>query len=110
MPRKTTKEARVERVTWFALVMIFALLNYGQWLQTIPAYFFPAAVGVILIVSGSYQYSNGWRVAPIVWIIAALMIAYAGYGWYMRPLVDPILVALIGVVAVIGLGIVTNES
>ena len=107
---KTSKEARVERITWFALVMIFVPLNFGQWLHTIPAYFFPAAVGVILIVSGTYQYSQGWRVAPIVWIIAALMIAYAGYAWYIKPLIDPILIGLIGVVAVIGLGVITNES
>ncbi len=107
---KTSKEARIERVTWFALVMVFIPLNFGQWLHTIPAYFFPAAVGVILIVSGVYQYGQGWRVAPIVWIIAALMIAYGGYAWYTRPWVDPILIGLIGVVAVIGLGVLTGES
>jgi hypothetical protein len=110
MPRKTGKEARTERVTWFAMVMLFVPLNFGQWLQMIPAYFFPAAVGIILITSGVYQYNKGWRVAPIVWIIAALMIAYAGYAWYMRPLIDPILIALLGVICVILLGILTNES
>lgn len=110
MAGKSPKEARVERVTWFALVMLFVPLNFGQWLQMIPAYFFPAAVGIILIISGGYQYSQGWRVAPIVWIIAALMIAYAGYGWYMKPLVDPVLISLVGVIFVISLGILTNES
>lgn len=115
MSRKTGKEARAERITWFALVMVFAPLSLGNWLQTMPPYVVPFAVMLILLVSGFYQYRQGWRVSPIVWIIAALMGVMGGYGIYtenrgIEPLVDPILVALVGTVGIIGFGVLSNES
>lgn len=115
MSRKTGKEARVERITWFALVMVFAPLSLGDWLHTLPPYVVPFAVMLILLVSGLYQYRQGWRISPIVWIVAALMGAMGGYGIYAEnrgliPLVDPILVALIGTIIIIAMGVLSNES
>lgn len=118
MSRKTGKEARAERLTWFALVMVFLPLplNSGQWMALIPAFMFPAAVGIILFMSGIYQYRNHWRVSPFVWVIAAAMLLMAGYAYYTenygtgRSLVDPILVALIGTIIVIVMGVLSNES
>lgn len=111
MSRKTGKEARTERITWFALILIFIPLNFGDWMATIPAYLFPFAVAVVLLISGIYQYRQGWRVSPVVWMVAALMLAMGGYSWYVtRPLVDPVLVSLVATAGIILFGVLTNES
>ncbi|MCU0511152.1 MAG: hypothetical protein MUE40_01135 [Anaerolineae bacterium] len=112
MSRKTGKEARAERITWFALILIFIPLNFGDWLSTIPAYLFPFAVAVVLLFSGIYQWRKDWRVSPIVWIVAALMLVVGGVEIYYPAFMpfDPVLAALIAAVGIILFGVLSNES
>lgn len=109
MSSKTGKEARAERATWFSLVFVFILLSFDEDL-TIPDYIVPFTVAGILIFSGFYQLRRKWSVSPILWMVAALMIAAGIYGVYFDSLVDLRLVALIATVAIIVFGVVTNES
>ena len=115
MARKTGREARAERITWFALILIFIPLNFGNWMATIPAYLYPLAVAMILLISGFYQWRNDWRVSPIVWMVAALMLLLGLTALYIPATlatyrIDPMLFALAATIAVIAAGIVSNES
>jgi peptidoglycan/LPS O-acetylase OafA/YrhL len=115
MARKTGKEARAERVTWFALILIFIPLNFGNWMATIPAFMFPLAVATVLIFSGIYQWRHDWRVSPIVWMIAAIMLLVGLVAMYIPDTlatyrIDPMLLALIATIVVIVFGVLSNES
>jgi hypothetical protein len=115
MARKTGKEARAERVTWFALILIFIPLNFGNWMATIPVFLFPLAVAAVLLMSGIYQWRNNWRVSPIVWMVAAVMLLLGGLALYMPNTlsafrIDPLLLALIATIVVIVFGVLSNES
>ncbi|MBK8138180.1 MAG: hypothetical protein IPK52_20595, partial [Chloroflexi bacterium] len=48
----------------------------------------PLAGAVILFGSGLYQYSRGWRVAPVIWIGGSLMLVSVYYGSQMDPTRD----------------------
>ncbi|MGB1286988.1 MAG: hypothetical protein ACPG7F_10675 [Aggregatilineales bacterium] len=117
MARKTGREARAERLTWFAMVLVFFVFSFDENI-TFPDYIPPFAIALILLVSGVYQYSRKWRVSPFTWIIFVLMLFTGGFAVYaerytipvLLSFFDPILAALLATVIVIGLGIVTNES
>lgn len=112
MPRKTDREARVERMSWFAMVMVFILLSFDENL-TIPSFLIPFTIAGILLTSGIYQYlQRGWRVSPINWIVAALLIAFALFSITATIVfpVDLVLISLVGTVVVIGWGVISNES
>lgn len=110
MTRKTREEARVERITWFLLVMIFIGLSFDESIS-IPEYVVPALVAAILLISSMYQYSHNWKVSPVNWITAAILIVITAYDVYFGvPFVDLVLVSLLAVVGIILFGVVTNES
>lgn len=117
MPRKTGKEARAERLTWFAMVLVFLVFSFDESVN-FPAYIPPFAIALILLISGIYQYSKSWRISPIVWIIFVLMVLTGGFAVYSEmytvpaafSFIDPVLVALLGTIVIIVFGIITNES
>jgi len=69
---KSQGEARVERLTWALLVLIFAIPLLID--ISIPNGFVPLAGAIVLLGSGAYQYSRRWRVSPITWVGGSLML------------------------------------
>jgi len=66
--RKSYAEARVERMTWFLLVLVFAILNLLN-LETMGInWVLPLAGAIILLGSGMLQYMRGWMVSPVTWL------------------------------------------
>lgn len=115
MAKKSAREAKIERVTWFALVAIFVVYSLGDNVNYIPEYAMPIMVGAILIASGLYQYRRHYRVSPIVWLIAGAMLIAGGYALYTLNQGGTLLfsvsaLALIAVFAVIAFGVFTKES
>lgn len=108
--RKSAGELRIERITWFALVAVFVLLNIVPDDTAIPNATVPFAGGAILMVSGVYQYFRKWRVNFVTWIIATLMLVMGAYNIYSRPDLNLTFVAFILVGIVIAVGIITNET
>jgi hypothetical protein len=103
--KKSGAEARVERLTWGLLVLIFALLYiFDTYLSTdianaIPNWFVPMAGAVVLLGSGLFQYGRRWRVSPVTWIGGMLLLMFALFGIYVnsqRPfLVESLIVTLV---------------
>lgn len=111
MPRKTGNEARAERLSWFAMILVFILISFDEDL-TIPEFIIPFTIAAILFISGIYQYTRGWRISPLIWITGALLIAFALFDLIATidlP-IDLVLVSLIAVITVIVWGIISNES
>jgi len=108
--KKSVAEAKVERITWFLLVLIFALLNIFPNL-TFPNWVVPLAGAVILLGSGVYQYTNKWRVSPMTWIAGSLMLFFVlmafMFGFNDFPFLGP---SLLIFALVIGFGILTGET
>lgn len=115
--RKSRQEARVERYTWFSMVVVFILISLDERL-TEPSFWVPLVISAILFISGIIQYQNGWRISPFTWIVGAVLLVIGGLTWYFsRPEVavslqflDPILISLLATVIVIVYGIISNES
>ncbi|MCA9888442.1 MAG: hypothetical protein KC546_08710, partial [Anaerolineae bacterium] len=115
--RKSRQEARVERYTWFSMVVIFILLSLDERLSE-PSFWVPLVISAILFISGIIQYQNGWRISPFTWIVGAVLLVIGGLTWYFsRPEVavslqflDPILISLLATIVVIVYGIISNES
>ncbi|NWF68706.1 MAG: hypothetical protein HXY40_06450 [Chloroflexi bacterium] len=107
--KKSNAEAKIERVTWFLLVLVFALLSIFPDIQ-LPNWAVPLAGAIILLGSGIYQYTNKWRVSPITWIAGTLMLFFAlmnlAFGFNYNFLGPSLLVFA----AVIGFGIITGET
>ena len=111
MARKSGKEARIERVTWVALVIVvvayaqFDLYNYAE------PYWFAAAAGASLLLSGVYQYMQKWKVAPTTWIGGTLMLVAAGADLYFESAaVNSIGITLLITIVILLFAIVTNET
>lgn len=109
MARKTGREARAERMTWFGLVLVFMLLNFDRDF-TIPDFVIPFLLAAILMVSGIYQYTQNWRVSPLTWIFAAVFIFGGVFGIYYNSPIDLRLASLIIVFIIILFGVITNEG
>ena len=122
MARKSAAEAKAERTTWFFLVLVFIILSFDRE-DTIPDFAVPIVTAVILFVSAFIQLRRGWRVAPIVWIIATILALVGGLTYYFETQVtpneaidivltylNPVLISLAATVLVILLGVLTNES
>jgi uncharacterized membrane protein YkvI len=109
MSSKKGKEARAERITWFAMVVVFMMLSFDRNIS-IPDYVIPFIIAGILFVSGFYQYTKQWRVSPIMWIVGAVLTIAGIFGIYYNSPIDLRLVSLVAVLIVIGLGVLTNES
>lgn len=109
--RKTGREAKAERMTWFALVLVIMMLYFDRDF-VIPDFIVPFVLAGILLISGVYQYTQGWRVSPLTWIIMALLVVAGLYDvFYGLPAaIDLRLASLIVVVIVIALGVLTNEG
>jgi hypothetical protein len=107
---KSNAEAKVERITWFLLVMIFALLSIFKDLA-LPNWAVPLAGAIILLGSGVYQYTNKWRVSPMTWIAGTLMLFFAlmnlMFGFNQFDFLGP---SLLVFALVIGFGILTGET
>lgn len=107
--RKTDAEARVERITWFLMVLVFAVIYFLPE-GTIPSPFIPFAGGVILIGSGLYQYAKRWRVSPTTWIGGTILLMGAVANFTVMPNFDMYGVTLLTFAGVIGIGLLTNET
>jgi hypothetical protein len=110
--KKSSAEARVERVTWALLVLIFAVLYIlsDSALQTLPNWLVPLAGGVILLGSGMYQYARRWRVSPLTWVTGALLLILAVIGFYVAPDRPFIIESLLVTLVVIIFGTFTGET
>lgn len=111
MTRKTGKEAKAERITWFAMVSVFLFLSFDST-ASLAGYAVCLILGAILIISGFYQYSQKWRVSPMTWMGGALLLLIGTLGFsygYLIP-VDLTLVGLLLTIAIILGGVVTNEG
>lgn len=105
---KSRAEARVERLTWAFLVLIFAI---PQILDIpIPNGFVVLAGAVILLGSGFYQYSRRWKVSPITWIAGTLMLFLGILNFALDINRDFTGWALIIFAVVILFGLVTGET
>jgi carbon starvation protein CstA len=110
--KKSREEARVERVTWGLLVLIFALLYIASdsILQALPNWLVPMAGGVVLLGSGLYQYSRRWHVSPVTWITGVILIVLAILGFYVAPNRSFIIESLLVTLIVIVFGTFTGET
>lgn len=101
---KSAAEARVERLTWGLLVLIFAglYLFSDATVDALPNWLVPLAGAVILLGSGAYQYARKWRVSPITWITGMLLLFLAVIGNYILPdrsfIVESLFVTLIVII------------
>lgn len=107
--RKSAAEARIERLTWFALVMVFAVLSMLPD-NSVPNMVVPFSGAVILLGSGIYQYSRRWHVSPITWIGGSIMLVMGAYNYQINPDVNMTGFALLIFAGVILFGILTNET
>src|SRR5512145_564502 len=72
---KSEAEARAERLTWFFLVLIFAILQiFTQNGIIIQYWLIPLSGSIVLLGSGLYQYTRRWRVSPFTWLAGALLL------------------------------------
>lgn len=108
---KSGAEARAERLTWFFLVLIFAVLQLlNQSNIGIQNWLIPLSGAIVLIGSGLYQYSNHWRVSPITWLAGALLFFLAMLNLYFIPGRSFLGESLIVFAAVILIGLLTGET
>ncbi len=110
--KKSRAEARVERLTWGLLVLIFAVLFLvsDNLTAAVPNWLVPLAGAVVLLGSGMYQYARRWGVSPVTWITGIILLVLAVIGFYVAPnrpfIVESLLVTLI----VIIFGTFTGET
>ncbi|HEX2622471.1 MAG TPA: hypothetical protein VHL11_20065 [Phototrophicaceae bacterium] len=106
---RLAKEDRIERITWFLLVLVFAIFNLLPEGNTLPHWLVPLAGGVILLGSGVFQTSNRMKVSPITWIAGASLLFMGLFNIY-APTLDFLGLSLIVFAVVIGFGVVTGET
>jgi Na+/H+ antiporter NhaD/arsenite permease-like protein len=107
--RKSVAEEKIERMTWFFLVMVFAVLFIVPE-ENVPNWAVPTAGAAILLGSGVYQYSRRWRVGPMTWIAGTVMLLLAMINLYVDADQDFSGFALLAFAAVIGIGVLTGET
>ncbi len=108
--RKSDAEARVERITWALLVLVFAVLQLLPSTTAVPNFFVPFMGALILLGSGFYQYRRGWQVSPVTWIAGAFMAFFTYYNLRLDPNHNFIGEALIVFFVVIIFGVITGET
>jgi hypothetical protein len=107
---KSDSEARVERLTWGALVLVFALLQFVPAAANMPNWLVPLSGALILLGSGLYQYSRGWHVSPVTWIGGVLLAVGTFYNLRMNPTANLLGLSLLIFAAVILFGVITGET
>ena len=108
---KSGGEERIERLTWFFLVLVIALIHIiREGGMTLPNWVIPFAGCVVLLGSGMYQYSRRWRVSPTTWLAGALLGALAMINLYVSPSSSFLGLSLIVFAAVILVGLLTGET
>ncbi|MDL1899981.1 hypothetical protein FBR02_04345 [Anaerolineae bacterium CFX9] len=105
---KSRREAQVERVTWAALVLVFALTQLAP--AAFPPLSIPLSGAVILLGSGVYQSVRGWRVSLVTWLAGIAMAAFAFYNLTVDASADFLGEALIAFALVILWGVVRGET
>lgn len=108
---KSAREARIERFTWFFLVLIFAVVQLlSENTINLPGWFVPMAGAIVLLGSGVYQYSRRYRVSPVTWLGGGLLLIFAMLNLYTsvnRPFIGESLLVFAGVILV---GLLTGET
>lgn len=104
--RKTGQEAKVERLTWFLMVIVFLFMTNNGFDGTVTL----LAVSVILLLSGLYQWRKRWSVGPVVFLAAGVGILAGSYSFFQPLPVDLSLMSFFIIMAVIGIGVITNDS
>ncbi len=107
---KSEREARMERLTWGALVLVFALLQFLPETTDAPHWLVPLSGAVILLGSGIAQYSRGWLVSPVTWIGGVLLAVFAFYNLRVDPSTNFLGASLLVFAAVILFGVITGET
>jgi carbon starvation protein CstA len=111
MAGKSGAEARIERLTWGLLVLIFAVLYVSDTIAaSIPNWLVPLAGAVILLGSGVYQNTRRWRVSPVTWIGGMLLLLFAAIAFYVNPNREFIVESLIVTMVVILFGTFAGET
>jgi hypothetical protein len=108
--RKSYAEARIERMTWFLLVLVFAILNLLDLEMRGLNWVLPLAGAVILLGSGMLQYMRGWMVSPVTWLGGAALVGLTLFNLYLDPTRDFLGIALIIFAVVILIGLLTGET
>lgn len=108
--RKSYAESRIERMTWFLLVLVFAVLNLLNLENIGLNWIVPLAGAVILIGSGMLQYLRGWMVSPVTWLGGAALAGLTLFNLYLDPTRDFLGAALIIFAGVILVGLLTGET
>jgi hypothetical protein len=107
--RKSKAEAKVERVTWFLMVMVFAVI-YIVPEGTFPNPLIPFTGAVILLGAGIYQFQHRWRVPPTTWIFGTIMLMLAIYNVSVDPDANFYGWTLAVFAIVLGIGALTGET
>lgn len=108
---KSSAEARAERLTWFFLVLIFAILQIlNQSDIGVQNWLIPMSGAIVLLGSGVYQYSRRWRVSPVTWLGGALLFFLALLNLYSIPGRSFLGESLIIFAVVILVGLLTGET
>lgn len=107
---KGGREARIERMTWFLLVMVFGIIYFVPDTVNLPNWVVPGAGAVILLGSGAIQYSRRMRVSPITWIGGAIMLFMALFSLYFINDIDLLGFSLVVFAIVIGFGVISGET
>jgi hypothetical protein len=109
--RKSQDEERIERLTWFFLVLVIAALHIIQeGGMRLPNYIVPLAGAIVLIGSGLVQYSRRWRVSPTTWLGGALLAGLALINLYVSPDSSFLGISLVVFAGVILIGLLTGET
>src|SRR4051812_39090565 len=77
--RKSDAEARVERITWALLVLVFAIVQLLPEGPPLPIFVPPSAGALFLPGSVLYKYPRHWRVGPVTWVGGAFMALFTYY-------------------------------
>jgi phosphatidylserine synthase len=109
---KKPKEARIERLTWGLLVLIFAVIYLAPeaTIDSLPNWLVPASCALVLLGSGMFQTVRGWRVSPVTWLGGILMLVLTILAFYVLPQNTFMLETLLVTVAVIAFGTFFGET
>lgn len=108
---KSRDEERIERLTWFFLVIIFAALQIlPEGGLNLPKWVIPFSGAVVLLGSGFVQYSRRWRVSPITWLAGGLLAVLTFINLYVSPERNFLGISLVVFAGVILMGLLTGET